>query len=259
MLSHIFLAVYTISLCLTSSDLYCEEKRTQILKMDNNKKRKAIPLELKFEIINEVENGLDSKSEIARKHGLASSTLSTILKNKDSIKSNFERSLFQSSRKQFRSGEYTDIEEALFKWFTSARSAGVQITGPVLATKAESLAEKFGRINFKASNGFIERFKERRGIMYKNVCGESNAVDCEIVQSWKEKLPSLIEQYEPRNIFNADETGLFYKLQPDKFLHFKGESCSGRKKSKERITVILAANIGTDKLKPFLIGKFKNP
>ena len=168
--------------------------------------------------------------------------------------------MFQSSRKRFCSGEYTDIEEALFKWFTSAHSAGVQITGPVLATKAESLAEKLGRINFKASNGFIERFKERRGIMYKNVCGESNAVDCEIVQSWKEKLPSLIEQYEPRNIFNADETGLFYKLQPDKFLHFKGESCSGRKKSKERITVMLAANMsGTDKLKPFLIGKIQKP
>ena len=165
--------------------------------MDNNKKRKAIPLELKFEIINEVEKGLDSKSEIARKHGLASSTLSTILKNKDSIKSNFERSLFQSSQKRFRSGEYTDIEEALFKWFTSAHSTGVPITGPVLATKAESLAEKLGRINFKASNGFIERFKEPRGIVYKNVCGESNAVDCEIVQSWTEKLPSLIEQYEP--------------------------------------------------------------
>ena len=135
--------------------------------MDNNKKRKAIPLELKFEIINEVKKGFNSKSEIARKHGLASSTLSTILKNKDSIKSNFERSLFQSSRKRFRSGEYTDIEEALFKWFTSARSAGVPITGPVLATKAESLAEKLGRINFKASNGFIERFKERKGIVYK--------------------------------------------------------------------------------------------
>ena len=36
--------------------------------MDNNKKRKAIPLELKFEIINKVEKGLDSKSEIGRKH-----------------------------------------------------------------------------------------------------------------------------------------------------------------------------------------------
>ena len=124
----------------------------------------------------------------------------------------------------------------------------------------ESLAEKLGRINFKSSNGFIERFKERRGIVYKNVCGKSNAVNCEIVQSWKEKLPSLIEQYEPRNIFNANETGLLHKLQPDKSLHFKGELCSGGKKSKERITVMLAANMsGPDKLKSFLIGKFKNP
>ena len=156
--------------------------------------------------------------------------------------------MFQSSRKRFRSGEYTDIEEALFKWFTLARSAGVPITGPVLATKAESLAEKLGCINFKALNGFIERFKERRGIVYKNDCGKSNAVNCEIVQSWKEKLPSLIEQC------------LFYKLQPDKSLHFKGESCSGGKKSKERITVMLVANMsGTNKLKPLLIRKFKNP
>ena len=167
--------------------------------------------------------------------------------------------MFQSSRKRFRLGEYTYIEEALFKWFTSARSAGVPIIGPVLATKAESLAEKLGRINFRASNGFIERFEERRGIVCKNVCGESNTVDCEIVQSWKEKLPSLINSMSLAT-FSMPMKCLFYKLQPDKSLHFKGESCIGGKKSKERITVMLAANMsGTDKLKPFLIGKFKNP
>ena len=52
---------------MTSSDLYREEKRTQILKMDD-KKRKAILLELKFELVNEVEKGLYLKSEFARKH-----------------------------------------------------------------------------------------------------------------------------------------------------------------------------------------------
>ena len=62
--------------------------------MDDNKKRQAIPLELKFEIINEVKKGPYSKSEIARKLGLASSALSTILRNKDTIKSKTERCIF---------------------------------------------------------------------------------------------------------------------------------------------------------------------
>jgi hypothetical protein len=32
--------------------------------------------------------------------------------------------------------------------------------------------------------------------------------------------PGLIEGYEPRNIFNYDETGLFYKCLPGKFVFF---------------------------------------
>lgn len=54
--------------------------------------------------------------------------------------------------------------------------------------------------------------------------GESASVELDCVQKWKEKLPSLINGYEPRNIFNADETGTFYWLQPNKTLTFKGET-----------------------------------
>ncbi|XP_039755819.1 tigger transposable element-derived protein 4-like [Pararge aegeria] len=62
------------------------------------------------------------------------------------------------------------------------------------------------------------------------------------------------------DIFNADETGLFFKLTPDKTLKFKGEKCVGGKLSKERITVLVAANMsGTEKRKLLVIGKSKNP
>lgn len=33
-----------------------------------------------------------------------------------------------------------------------------------------------------------------------------------------------------KNVFNADESGLFYRLLPDKTLQFKGEKCHGGKK-----------------------------
>jgi hypothetical protein len=40
-------------------------------------------------------------------------------------------------------------------------------------------------------------------------------------QNWIDDIsPGLIEGYEPRNIFNYDETGLFYKCLPGKFVFF---------------------------------------
>jgi DDE superfamily endonuclease len=55
-----------------------------------------------------------------------------------------------------------------------------------------------------------------------------------------------------------DETGLFWKLQPDRSLATK--QTSGGKKSKDRITVALCTNgDGSEKLHPWIIGRSKNP
>lgn len=72
--------------------------------------------------------------------------------------------------------------------------------------------------------------------------------------------PNLRRQFSDDKIFNADETGLFYKLMPDKTLKFKGENCSGGKLSKDRITVMVAANMsGTKKINCSLLESHKNP
>lgn len=118
-----------------------------------------------------------------------------------------------------------------------------------------------GVSDFKCSSGFIDRFTKRRGITYKAVCGESESVDRNLTDDWiNNKLPNLIADYEAKDIFNADETGLFYKCEPAKSLHLKGEQCHGGKRSKERISVLVRANMdGSEKLKPLVIGKFQNP
>jgi hypothetical protein len=69
------------------------------------------------------------------------------------------------------------------------------------------------------------------------------------VEEWrKEQLLKIFEGYKPKNIYNAEETGLFFRLPPNKTLSLKGDRCSGGKNSKERITVLLAFNAdGTDK------------
>ena len=79
---------------------------------------------------------------------------------------------------------------------------------------------------------------------FKFICRESNTVN---LLTTKEKLSKewniISQSYDQKNIFNADETGLLFKMIPRKTLAFKGETCHGNKNSKERLTVLLCASI----------------
>ncbi|GBL74291.1 Tigger transposable element-derived protein 6 [Araneus ventricosus] len=61
------------------------------------------------------------------------------------------------------------------------------------------------------------------------------------------------------DIFNADETDLFYRVLPEKTLCLEGEKCSGGKISKERLTLLLCCNMLEDFEIPVVIGKTKKP
>jgi hypothetical protein len=69
-----------------------------------------------------------------------------------------------------------------------------------------------------------------------------------------------LEAYEPRDTYNAYETGLFFNVLPDRTLALKGESCHGGKSSKDRLNVFLCVNSeGSDKQVPIVIGKSPKP
>ena len=80
-------------------------------------------------------------------------------------------------------------------------------------------------------------------------------------EKWlSDTLPDLLRKYDPDNIYNADETGLYFRATPDRTHAHASEAVSGGKKSKERITVLACTNMsGTDTKKLFVIGKSKNP
>ena len=59
---------------------------------------------------------------------------------------------------------------------------------------------------------------------------------------------------------NADKTGLYFRLGPNKTLASKSDTAKGYKKDKSCLTILLCYNAsGTQKFKPFVIGKSACP
>ena len=89
--------------------------------------------------------------------------------------------------------------------------------------------------------------------------GERGSVDPLTVEAWKKQLPEATKGYAPRDIYNLDETGLFFHALPEKNLAVKGSDCTGGKKSEERLTIAICVNSIGEFEKPFVIGHAMKP
>lgn len=132
--------------------------------------------------------------------------------------------------------------------------------GSWLQTQAMSLANKLNISNFKASNHWLANFKRRYHLSNVLITGESAKVDQQKIEDWLVEHQQKLMSYRPEDLYNCDETGLFYRLLPSRTLSVKGAKCHGGAASKERITILLCTNMsGTHKLTPLVIGKSRQP
>ena len=92
------------------------------------------------------------------------------------------------------------------------------------------------------TNGWLQKWKTSHNLKCRTVSGESGEVSVSTTQSWKERLPEVMEGYDGKNIFNMDETGCFWKALPEKGFAEKGKACKGGKKSKLRLTIAFFVN-----------------
>ena len=68
----------------------------------------------------------------------------------------------------------------------------------------------------------------------------------------------VLQHFQPQDIFNADESALFYNMPPNKTIG--SAPTPGLKKNKTTITILLACNsTGSERLEPLFIGKHKQP
>jgi hypothetical protein len=119
---------------------------------------------------------------------------------------------------------------------------------------AQGLTEK----ELRLSNGWLHKFKTRHSIRQFTLHGEADSVDRSELAVNRIELKELIGQYSPQDVFNFDESALFYRLPPNKTLATVKRN--GKKSEKDRITVAFCCNAtGTEKMDLVVIGQSKQP
>ena len=188
-------------------------------------------------------------------------SISNIVKRKIEYLECYEKNENSTKKRnlQDESSHSHKLDQQVYEWFVTQRSKNIPISGPLLQERARQISSELsGEIagTCKGSNGWLQKFRTRHGIKHRAICGESATVDPTTVDDWKIRLPLIIDKYAPKDVYNADETGLFFKALPDRSLVMAKETCKGGKRSKECFTVLLCTNMtGTDKLQPLIIGK----
>ncbi len=183
-------------------------------------------------------------------------TINDIRRNKSVIIQEF--STFNKDGCRVPNLKYDFIDSQLICWLNNLEDLGAIISDDIIRTKALDIAKENKNDTFKASNGWLAKFKSRHSLKSRKLYGEAYKSQLENYDDFMKVLHSKILEYGEDNVFNADETGLFYKLIPCRTICKTTKT--GYKLLKDRISVLLCTNMsGSIKIKPIVIGKFGKP
>ncbi|CAB5355892.1 unnamed protein product [Rhizophagus irregularis] len=184
------------------------------------------------------------------------STITRILQTSDK---RLNSETISPNTKRHKPVTYPEVELALKEFVLNYQHQTV-LSDAILIEKAKMIANGLGipQDALQFSSGWLHKFKDRNGIRRRKLEGEASSADEAAIANALPSLKELCSNYPPERIYNMDETGLFYRLEPDRTLATK--RLSGRKVNKERLSIALCANAdGSHKLKPLIIGKFEKP
>ena len=87
-------------------------------------------------------------------------------------------------------------------------------------TKAKKLAENINIKGSQAPDGWLDFWKNRCNVSFKTASGEGNSLTAEMTAPWKETiLPTILSKYKLDEVYNADETELFFRMPLNRSLN----------------------------------------
>lgn len=178
-----------------------------------------------------------------------------------SHKFNYLDTLPDNDRVRNRAGRWPVLEDLLFQFQKHIESNGGSTTAEILQTKAKEIWQRLPEYQNQPipefSVGWLSRFKSRRGIKHRIQHGEAASVPITAEDEMK-AVRTLCGEYLEDDIYNMDETGLFWRSAVNHGL--LSTPLPGKKQDKSRITAVLCTNsTGTDRLPLWFIGHAQQP
>ncbi|GBL99377.1 Jerky [Araneus ventricosus] len=179
------------------------------------------PGEEKRDIVMRLELG-ETVTKLAKEFNHGVSTVGDMKRNSEKIKMLFaelDSGKSAKFRKTLKSTDQTHLDAAFYKWFVQKRCEGLLLSGSIIQEKALILNSKLGGSDdFKASSGWLEKFKIHHGVRQLNVEGEKMSANVVAGDSIITEIEKLIieENLSLKQIYTCDETGLYWKALPEK-------------------------------------------
>lgn len=152
------------------------------------------------------------------------------------------------------------------------REKGIPIAGPYLQMLARDCAKKIldnenlsletkqKYISATFGKSWLKGFKSRNIIRKLRINGERASITVDVDELMRPIQDFIAEKNIPiSNIFNMDETGLFYRSFPKYTLAQKNDDGAGLKEDKSRITILFSVNGDGTKKSIYMVGKSKTP
>lgn len=187
-------------------------KRLSTSETDKKRCRKSVTLETKLEVLRRIEAG-EKIVEICKAMGLPKSTIQTIRDKKQDIKTYLQSAaplnvsrLTRQKKMYYKKNEKTiDYMDLKFKYFRKFVKNG----------DTDVSAED---VTFQASQGWFEKFKNKFNLHNLKMKGEAASADEAASKEYPNILKRILERggYKPEQVFNVDETGLYWMRMSDR-------------------------------------------
>lgn len=225
----------------------CDWSVNKLTKSQSDKKKgEVLSLKLRVEVIRESYSGLSQRA-LALKFNCSKTQIQNILKDKDRLLREWKEGGSQFVKRK-RKQRNENVNSFVWEWFKEARAKGLPLSGPILQEKAREFAAFFNIEKFNASNGWLDSFKKRHNIVFREILGESETEEAD----WRLRVSTMCESYALRDVFNMDETGLFFRMVPDKTIN-QERTCHGGELASERLTLCFCINALGEKEPPVVI------
>ena len=161
------------------SIVYC---RNGCVRKKIRKLRKNVDLKTKLLIIGEKIKNNKSLDDIAAQFGLERSTISKIVKSRDSTIQKVEEGKVKVDAKRIQKGRFSLVESVLMGWIKIQQSLYIPLSGAIVREKALQFYKQLKEErqieideNFIASAGWLQKFQQRHNLSFQTQIGESGS------------------------------------------------------------------------------------